>query len=128
MSKNTRLITIDLECEDVIMQIRRRLSEHDVRTVRSFDLKSACASYPDMTCPHHGESHCDCQLVVLLAYGKSSIPASITIHSRKGLTEVDLVDSPNNRPQNDLDQLIRLTLETKEVGSVYQDKDASIVS
>lgn len=118
MSQNTRLITLDLSCEEVIKQIRHRLAEYGVRTVRSFDLQSACASYPDLTCPHHGDGPCDCQLVVLLAYGKGATPASLVVHSHRGQTEIDLVDSPNNRPPKELVRIIHLAFE-KGVGSPY---------
>lgn len=116
MNYNTRLISLDLDCEEVIEQVRHRLKVFGVRTIRSFDLKSACASYPDLTCPHHENSPCDCQLVVLLAYGQRSSPASIIIHSHRGQTEVDLVDSPNNRPPKELVRIIHLAFE-KGVGS-----------
>jgi len=110
MSHTTRLMKFDMDCEAVIVQIRRHLAGLGVRVVRSFDLQSACASYPDLICPHHGDAPCDCQLVVLLAYGKEGPPASLVLHSHRGQTEIDLVESPDHKPGRELVYSIRMAL------------------
>jgi hypothetical protein len=107
MNQATRITTLNLECESVISQMARPLTQWGLRIVRSFDLQSACASFPDLTCPHHGDTPCDCQLVVLLIYGADAHPASVVLHSHRGKTDIDLVDSPNNRPTPDLVEMIR---------------------
>lgn len=112
MNQAARLSTFNLDCETVIYRLSKQLEDVGLRVVRSFDLKSACASYPDMTCPHHGDSLCDCQMVVLLVYGAESTPASVVLHSHRGNTEVDLVDTPDNRPDKRLIEMIRLAFET----------------
>jgi hypothetical protein len=111
MSKTNRLIKFDMDSEMVIRLVKQRLAELGVRIVRSFDFQSACASYPDLLCPHHGDAHCDCQLVVLLAYGEGATPASLIVHSYRGQTEIDLVDTPKNRPDKELVKNIRLAFE-----------------
>jgi hypothetical protein len=116
MTQITRLSTLNLDCESTYAQLHRWFTYYELRVVRSFDLQSACASFTDLTCPHHGDSSCDCQLVVLLVYGTEAAPASIVLHSHRGKTDVDLVDSPNNRPDQDLKKMIRLAFD-KSVGS-----------
>lgn len=119
MTQVTRLSTGQMDSEAAIRQIRNGLTAQDLRVVRSFDLKSACASYPDLTCPHHNDGPCDCQLVVLLVYGsagaKAGAPASLVVHSRRGQTEIDLVDSPDHRPDPGLVDCIRLVLSQGDV-------------
>ncbi|MBC8507356.1 MAG: hypothetical protein ISR58_04075 [Anaerolineales bacterium] len=73
MSNTNQLAKLDLDCEVVINYLSGYLLDQGVRTVRSFDLQSACASYPDLTCSHHENMACDCQLVILLAYGQSGL-------------------------------------------------------
>jgi hypothetical protein len=114
MNKTNHLAKLDLDCEAAIGYLRNILSELGVRTLRSFDLQSACASYPELTCPHHQDSQCDCQLVVLLAYGTGNSPGSLIVHSHGGQTEIDLVISPGNRPNRNLEDTIRLAFEAKD--------------
>jgi hypothetical protein len=111
MQQTTRLSTLNLDCETVIARFSRQLEDVGLRVVRSFDLKSACASFPDMTCPHHGDEVCDCQMVILLVYGANPAPASVVLHSHRSNTDVDLVDVPNNRPDKDFVETIRLAFE-----------------
>ncbi len=111
MNSTNWLLKFDLDCEAVITYAQRQLAAHDIRLVRSFDLKSACATYPEFTCPHHGDAPCDCQMVVLLAYSKNSPPASLVVHSHRGQTEIEMVNSPNHPPQPELVEAIMTALE-----------------
>lgn len=107
MKNEDYLSTLNLDSETVITQLDEQLSSRGVRVVRSFDLQSACASFPDQTCPHHRDTPCDCQLVVLLVYGAEGTPASLVLHSHRGVTDIDLVDSPGHRPDKELVEVIR---------------------
>ncbi len=113
MNQAICLSTINLDSETVIFQLTNKLEDAGMRVVRSFDLKSACASYPDTTCPHHGDSPCDCQMVVLLVYGAEATPASVVLHYHQGNTNVELVDTPDNRPDKRLVTMIKLAFETE---------------
>ncbi len=110
MSQRIRLVKFDMDCEAAIAQIRRCLVEHGVRVVRSFDLQTACATFPDLTCPHHGDDPCDCQLVVLLVYGDDGTPASVVVHSHWGQTGIDLVVSHDQMPSPKLVSSIHIAL------------------
>ena len=81
------------DCETVIRQVTENLEAAGLRVVRSFDLCSACASFADNVCPHHGTAPCDCQLVILLIYGGGA-PVSLILHSHRGQTELQWDEAP----------------------------------
>ncbi len=111
MSQATRLSTLNMDSETTITHFTRWLTYNGLRIVRNFDLQSACASFADLICPHHGDYPCDCQLVFLLVYGADDSPASIVLHTHRGKTDIDLIDSPNNQPSRHLEETIRLAIE-----------------
>ncbi len=110
MNQTNHLSSLRADCETAIQQITQRLERSGIRAVRSFDLRSACASFPDLACLHHGTVPCDCQLVVLLAYQGEDSPASIIVHSHNGQTEAALAHSPDHPPGRDLEAAIRSAL------------------
>ncbi len=110
MSQINHVAILRADCESTIRHIHRRLNRLGIRVVRSFDLRSACASAPDFTCPHHEAAPCDCQLVILLAYRGEGYPASIVVHSHDGQTEVDLVHSPEYPPSPTLTEYVHSAL------------------
>ncbi len=107
----TRLSTLDMDSETTIAHLTQWLTNQELRIVRSFDLQSACASFSDRICPHHGDYPCDCQLVVLLVYSAAAAPVSIMLHTHRGKTDIDLVDSPNNHLCQLLEKTIRRWIE-----------------
>lgn len=111
MNQATHLSTLNLDCETVIASFTRQLEALGMRVVRSFDLQSAYASLPIMICPHHGDSPCDCQMVVLLIYGIEANPTSVVIHSHHKNTDIELVETPDNRPDQNLAETIRTAFE-----------------
>jgi hypothetical protein len=121
MNQVARLANINLDCEIVIAQIIQEFASLGLRVMRSFDLKSTTA-INDFACSHHADQFCDCQLVVLLVYSADSVPASIVVHSHRGKTEVDLADSPNNRPGLELEKIIRLAFETNIAASLFTEE------
>jgi hypothetical protein len=94
--------TFHMDSETALARLDHQLARRGLRVVRSFDLQSACASQPGQVCPHHGDAPCDCQMVILLVYGAQAAPASVVLHSHRGMTDIDLVDTPGNRPDTDL--------------------------
>ncbi len=122
MSQATRLSTLNMDGESTIAHLTRWLAHYGLRIVRGFDLQSACASVTDLTCPHHGDYPCDCQLVVLLVYGVDTPPASIVLHTHRGKTDIDLIDSPNNRPGQQFKKTIKLAVENTAETSQLSNK------
>ena len=75
--------------------------------MQTFDLHSARHVLEDCPCPHHATSECDCQMVILLVYGKSEGPVTLILHGNDGQTWLSLV---NNFLQH-TDASIRSTIE-----------------
>lgn len=92
----TPILTLARSHEDAISDVTLGLQSGDLQVVRSFDLRSACAS-PGQLCPHHHEEVCDCQLVVLLVYGGVSQPVSLIAHSNDGITQIGLGRFPSEK-------------------------------
>jgi hypothetical protein len=65
-------------------------------------------------------------MVVLLIYGAEAAPASVVLHSHRGKTDVDLVDSPNNHPDQDLKKTIRLAFDTSVGSSLLMNQLADV--
>ena len=82
------------------------LQQAGYQVMRSFDLNAARAAHVDCSCPHHGTTMCDCQMVVLLVYGQDGPPVTLTAHSRDGRTQFALVNDPAQRPSPDLENAI----------------------
>lgn len=106
MNANGHLLTLCLDCETAIAAVTSCLNVCGMKVMRTFDLRSACASLTDNTCPHHGTSPCDCQLVVLLVYGQEPVPASLVVHGHFAQTEFRLVGFPEMRPAPELEACI----------------------
>lgn len=61
------------------------------------------------TCPHHGDN-CDCDLVVLLIYGKEQRPATIVAHSHNDRTWFSLSDNPEDWPYLEIELKVKSAL------------------
>lgn len=94
----------------VVVEIMEQLEAAGMQVVKSFDLRSACASFTDNICPHHGTSPCDCQLIVLLIYGIENWPISLILHSHRGQTELQWDVNPGAYPGPESRALIQSTL------------------
>lgn len=99
-----------VDCETVIRQITQNLEIVGLRVVRSFDLRSACGSFPDNVCSHHSTSSCDCQLVVLLIFGVGTL-VSLILHSHRGQTELMWEVIPEARPSLEWQACLRNIME-----------------
>ncbi|GAB4495973.1 MAG: hypothetical protein Fur0016_33310 [Anaerolineales bacterium] len=73
-----------------------------MRTVQTFDLQSARHASGDCPCPHHGTAKCDCQMVVLLVYGKTGEPITLILHGNDGQTWLSIAEEPNQRVSSTL--------------------------
>ena len=100
MNRSTYLLTLKLDSDQSVEQVSRRLTKDGLQVVRSFDLQTARSTHTNCTCPNHGTTECDCQLVVLLVYDKQGEPLTLVAHSQDGRTSFELVDTPQQRPQS----------------------------
>ena len=110
MVRTEQILQLSLDGETTTALVTHVLTEAGLRVQRSFDLQSACASFTDNVCPHHGDAPCDCQLVVLLVYLKESRPVSLVLHSHRGTTELGIADGFGQSPPSDLAARVRSTL------------------
>ncbi|MGB5843842.1 MAG: hypothetical protein WBG94_05320, partial [Anaerolineales bacterium] len=99
MNRSTYLLTLNLDSDQAVEQVTRRLTANGLQVVRSFDLQTARSTHTNCTCPNHGTAECDCQMVVLLVYDKQGEPLTLMAHSQDGNTYFELVDTPQQRPQ-----------------------------
>ena len=75
-------------CEVVSRYLTDNLIDAGYTVVRSFDLQRARNSHTGCVCLHHGESQCDCQMIVLLVYLSNGEPYTLLAHGRDGITYI----------------------------------------
>jgi hypothetical protein len=109
-----QMLTFDCPSEEAVRWIAEALALADLQAATSFDLRTARAAHTGCSCPHHGTAACDCQMVVLLVYGRDACPATLVVHGRDGRTYLSLADTPGQRPTPRLAATIftALTLDT----------------
>ena len=92
------------------------MTRHGLQVVRSFDLRTAHGAHgahAGCACPYHGTAECTCQYVVLLVYGESGAPATLTLHGREAQAQVRIVRDASNRPDARLvEEILAALLET----------------
>lgn len=88
---------LPLDWEQVVFEITRLLSGAGLQVIRSFDLQSALGAQPAYACPHHGTDGCNCQLIMLLAYGQDQSPVTLVIYGCDQQTWVSIVNRPEQR-------------------------------
>jgi hypothetical protein len=105
-------LSVKQPCDDTLQWAKKQLSRANLRAVQTFDLHTARIGLHDCSCPNHGTDECDCQMVVLLIYGKAEEPITLILHGSNGQTSVSMVDS---QPQTDtkLMDTIQRTLEVQ---------------
>jgi hypothetical protein len=79
-------LTISRTCDQTLPWVIQQLHQAGLRSVQTFDLHTARATLHDCECPHHGTDQCDCQMIVLLVYGKTEEPATLILHGNDGTT------------------------------------------
>jgi hypothetical protein len=83
--------------EDAVPWAEQQLTQAGFEPLRTFDFQVARARQPLCPCPHHGTDQCDCQMVVLLVYGKTSQPLSLVVHGHDEMTWMYIVNTPQQR-------------------------------
>lgn len=87
--------------------VKEKLTTAGFRVVPTFDLQVARSAHTDCSCPHHGTDECNCQLVVLLVYGKQDDPATLVIHGQDGKTWLSLATPIETRSRQNLESSVR---------------------
>lgn len=125
----TQPFALERPCGDAVSQVVEALSNNGLVVTQSFDLRVATSSFvrvaelvgqehfrtllsipDDCVCPKHGTTGCDCQMVVMLVYGKAAAPATLVAHGHDGHTWLSLANTPEQRPDPALAAMITQVL------------------
>lgn len=98
---------LQVSSNTALQWINERLSEAGLRALQTFDLNNACHSSPGGSCPQHGQTACDCQMVVLLIYGDASEPVTLILHGNDGQTWLSF----ETISRQDVDSTLRCSIE-----------------
>ena len=115
MSQLINLNIFAIGHEAVIDWISQQLAKLDLVVKPSFDLQTAKSAHTDCTCPHHGTSQCDCQIVVLLVYHLDEDPISLLVHSQDGYTQLSMMAMSGVAEQDSLAGKIFTTLRYQNI-------------
>ena len=110
MSTLMPFLVLDQPCDQVLTWVNQQLTSTGFRVVQTFDLQVARLAHPDCPCPHHGTDDCNCQMVVLLVYGKQEDPATLVIHGQDSRSWVSLAGSMGKRFNQHLEVVVRRAL------------------
>ena len=110
MSALIPFLVLDQTCEQVQAWVNGQLVGAGFRVVQTFDLKVARLAHPGCPCPHHGTDDCNCQMIVVLVYGKQGDPATLVIHGQDGRAWLSLAVPVGGHGNQQLEALIRRTL------------------
>ena len=106
-------LSINQPCDETLQWAKKQLSQANLRAVQTFDLHTARIGLHDCSCPNHGTEECDCQMVVLLVYGKATEPETLILHGNDGQTWVSMAETPNQKKNINIVTVIRNALEVK---------------
>ena len=104
-------LSVNHPCDQALRWTREQLSQAGLRPVQTFDLYTARAGSCECPCPNHGTNECDCQLVIMLVYGKAEEPVTLILHGNDGQTWLSIADNPRQRSDTKLPAEIRQALE-----------------
>ena len=110
MSTLSPFLVFEKTCSQVLTLVNEKLTVAGFRTVQTFNLQTARLAHLECQCPHHGTSDCNCQMVILLVYGKQEDPATLIIHSQDEKTGVSLSGPSGDHAAQNLGSTIRRVL------------------
>jgi len=106
-------LSIDQSCDVVLQWANNQLIRAGLRTVRTFDLHAARLGMEACPCPNHGKNDCDCQMIILLVYGKTSEPVTLVLHGSNDQTWLSLVNTSSQRVNPTMQASIEQALQIK---------------
>ena len=111
-------LSVDRHCDETLQWAKKQLLLADLRAVQTFDLHTVRIGLHDCSCPNHGTDDCNCQMVVLLVYGRATEPITLILHGNDGQTRLSIADDPRQRADAKLINSIRQALEIKAFASI----------
>ena len=114
-------LSVNHSCDGALQWTKEQLSRAGLRPVQTFDLHTARSGLRDCPCPNHGTTECDCQMVVVLVYGKAedvstplnTSPVTLILHGNDGQTWLSIVETPNQKTNLKTITAIKNALEEK---------------
>ncbi len=91
---STPLFVVPQNCDQVIDQISQQLASAGFQTFPTFNLKT---TLPADRCCDTPPERCECQVVILLVYGKEDPPFTLSLFGEKGTTTVAMNDNSSAR-------------------------------
>ena len=113
MSILSPFLIVEQNCEQVLSLVSEMLTDAGFRAVQTFDLQIARQAHLECQCPNHGTSKCNCQMVILLVYGRQEAPATLILHSEGGSTGISLAAPASEHTTQNLGGMIRRVLMSK---------------
>lgn len=115
-------LSVNHSCDEAMQWVNEKLLQAGLRSVQTFDLHTARIGLHDCPCPYHGTNECDCQLVVMLVYGKTgdvsmlptvlnTSPVTLILHGNDAQTWLSIADGPHQRNDAKLITEIKRVLE-----------------
>lgn len=103
-------LCVNYPCDEALIWSKDLLLLAGLRLVQTFDLHAARLASHDCSCPNHGTEACDCQMVVLLVYGKKEEPSTLILHGNNGRTWFSLVEDSSEKTNATTENTIRNSL------------------
>lgn len=104
-------LSLHRPCDEALRWTGRQLKQAGLHVVQTFDLQAARAGLHNCACPHHGTDECDCQMLVVLVYGKAEEPVTLILHGNDGQTWFSIAENPRQKLETELTMEIRQVLE-----------------
>ncbi len=98
--------TLNYLCDAAVILLDQLLVGNGLQVLKTFDLHETRLDIQGCSCLHHGTNQCDCQMVVLLVYGKASEPTTLILHGSGERTWLSLVNNSFQHADNALQELI----------------------
>ena len=113
-------LSVNRPSDEALQWTKKQLLEAGLRPIQTFDLHAARVGLHDCPCPHHGTDDCDCQMVVLLVYGKAGEPLTLILHGHDEQIWFSIADNPRQRADPKLMSVIQQALGVKVPATISQ--------
>ena len=107
-------LSVNHNCDEALHWTKEKLLQAGMRPVQTFDLNAAREGLHDCCCPNHGSNECDCQMVVLLVYGRANEPVTLILHGSDGQTWLSLVNNSIQHSDEAARSIIERALQTDQ--------------
>ena len=112
MNASTHSFSFDRPYDEVLPWLKKQLGRVGLRMMQTFDLRlTSPLKLGECPCPHHGTDKCDCQMIVLLVYGRSAMPATLVLHGQNAQSWLSLVKNAQQPVDPEIESAIEQALQ-----------------